>query len=142
MRGGQRPEVDPGGDEQQVDDGEDAGGQGDPGLDPHNGVEAEDAGEGGQAHGEQEADDLGARPVVPSQGLQDGGRGEGGGHAQDGLLADGEHPGDGRGQAVAVVAEGGARQGQGGGAAALAQDGDHAARQEGDDDAPQPSGAL
>ena len=133
-QGQERAEADLGSDEDEVDDGEDTGGPGDPGLDPHDRLEAEDAGAGGQADSEQEAQDLGTDLVVPAQGLEHRRRGQGGRDAQDGLPADREDPGQGRGQAVAVVAEGSSGQCQGGGAASFAQDGHDAAQEEGDDD--------
>ena len=128
-------DTDLGSDEDEVDDGEDTGGPGDPGLNPHDRLEAENTGAGSQANSEQEAQDLGTDLVVPTQGLEHRGRGQGGRDAQDGLPADREDPGQGRGQAIAVVAEGRSGQRQGGGAASFAQDGHDTAQQEGDDDA-------
>ena len=111
-------------------------------LEPHDRVEAEDAGGHDDAGDDQERDDLGEVAVAPAEPGEDGGGGEGRQRHQDRLPADEQQVGHRTGQRVAVPAERGAREHQRRGRPALPGDRDEADQQEGEhraDDARRPA---
>ena len=122
------------GDEHDVDDGEDAGHPGDGRLHAHDRVEAEDPAADDERGHDQQGDDLGRRPAAPAELVEDLRGRQRRQRDQRRLPADGQHPGQHRGDAVAVHAERGAAEHEGRRRAALAGDGDQAAEQERDDD--------
>ena len=122
------------GDEHDVDDGEDAGDPGDRRLHAHDHVEAEDPAADDERGHDQQRDDLGRRPAAPAELVEDLRGRQRRQRDQRRLPADGQHPGQHRGDAVAVDAEGGPAEHEGRRRAALAGDRDQAAEQERDDD--------